>query len=113
MNDTGNSPLGGYVDKMARLLDEQAALVGDIKELKAEIKEEGFNLKAFNAAVKEKRKGASFQCAQLELELELDTYRTAVGLPTTLEDAQERLRKEAGTAPEPKSKGRDKRKDLN
>lgn len=112
MNDTGNSPLSGYVDRMARLLEEQAALSGDIKQLKAEVKEEGFNVKAFNQAVKEKRKGASYQCDQLELELEMDTYRTAVGLPTTLEDAQDRLRKEAGTVPEEKPSKR-KSRELN
>jgi uncharacterized protein (UPF0335 family) len=112
MNDTSNSPLGGYVDKMARLLEEQAALAGDIKDLRTEIKDAGFNVKAFNQAVKEKRKGASFQCGQLELELEMQTYRRDVGLPTTLEDAQERLRKEAAAVPEDKTAKR-KRKDLN
>ena len=112
MTDSSNSPLGGYVDKMARLLEEQAALAGDIKQLKAEVKDEGFNLKAFNQAVKEKRKGASYQCDQLELELEMDTYRRDVGLPTTLEEAQDRLRKEAASVPEEKPSKR-KRKELN
>ena len=113
--DGDNAPdLGGYVTRMARLLDEKAALDGDIKELKADVKDAGFNVKAFNQAVKEKRKGASYQCDQLELELEMDTYRGAVGLPRTLEDAQERLRKEAAAVPAPEEKPKKrKRKDLN
>ena len=107
---TSNSPLEGYVNRMALMLDEQAALAGDIKELRGEVKEAGFNVKAFNQAVKEKRKGAKYQAAQLELELEMDTYRSAVGLPVTLEDAQERARKEAENAPEDKPK---RKRELN
>ena len=97
---TSNSPLQSYARQMAEALDEQAQAAARVKEIKAEVKEEGFNLKAFNQAVKELRKGAKYQAAQLELELEMDTYRAAVGLPTTLEDAQERARKEAEAVPE-------------
>ncbi len=108
-----NSPLGGYVARMAAALDEEAAAKAVVKEIKAEVKEEGFNVKAFNQAVKEKRKGASYQCDQLELELEMDTYRRDVGLPTTLEEAQERLRREAAAVPEDKPSKRRKSKELN
>lgn len=100
---TTNEPqLGPMVERMANLLDDKAEIESDIKELKNEIKDAGFNVKAFNQAVKEKRKGASYQCDQLELELVMDTYRSNVGLPTTLEDAQERLRKESAAVPEDK-----------
>ena len=52
-------------------------------------KSSGFTVKAFNQVVKEMRRGAAFQAAQLQLELELDTYRAAVGLPVTLDAAQQ------------------------
>lgn len=86
-----------YAEKMTALLDEQAKTAGALKELRAEIKAEGYNLKAVNQVVKELRKGAQFQADQLMLELELDTYRKSVGLPVTVEDAQERARREAAT----------------
>ncbi len=100
MTDTAsNSQLKSLAESMARRLDEKAALDAEIKERRAEIKELGFNVKVFNQVVKERRKGASFQADQLEMELELDTYRRETGLPTTLEDAQERARKEAESVP--------------
>ncbi len=86
-----------YAEKMTALLDEQAKTAGALKDLRAEIKAEGYNLKAVNQVVKELRKGAQFQADQLMLELELDTYRKSVGLPVTVEDAQERARREAAT----------------
>ena len=94
-----NTQLKSLAESMARLLDEKAALDADIKEKRSEIKELGFNVKVFNQIVKEKRKGASFQADQLEMELELYTYRRETGLPVTLEDAQERARKEAESVP--------------
>lgn len=105
---TSNTQLKSLAEDMARLLDEQAALAGDIKDKRAEIKELGFNVKAFNQIVKEMRKGASYQADQLQLELELDTYRSGAGLPVTLEDAQERARKEAESVPSPDKKARAK-----
>jgi uncharacterized protein (UPF0335 family) len=103
---TANSPLKEFADKLARLLDEQAALAADIKDKRAEVKALGFNVKAFNQVVKEMRKGAKYQADQLELELELDTYRANAGLPVTLEDAQERARKEAESVPAPDKNAR-------
>lgn len=83
-----------YVETWAGHLDVIAKEQDQLKLLKAEIKAEGYNLKCLAQAVREKRKGAKYQCDQLTLELELGTYRQAVGLPVTLDDAQERVRRE-------------------
>lgn len=107
MTDTAsNTQLKGLVQSMAGKLDEKAAVDAEIKDLRAEVKELGFNMKAFNQAVKEIRKGAKYQADQLQLELEMDTYRQEVGLPVTLEDAQERARKEAESVPSTDKKAR-------
>ncbi len=94
-----NAQLKSLAEDMARLLEEQAALAGDIKEKRNEVKALGFNGKVFSQIVKEMRKGPSYQADQLEMELELDTYRKEVGLPRDLGAAQELARKEAESVP--------------
>lgn len=79
---------GEIVEKWNRLADEIAKAQAELKDLKARAKDEGFNLKCLAQAVKELRKGAEYQCDQLTLELEMQTYRSNVGLPTTVEEAQ-------------------------
>lgn len=85
----------GYAAKWSALLDTIGKAQAELKDLKQEVKDEGYNVKVLAQIVKEQRKGAKHQEAQLTLELELTTYREAVGLPTTLEDAQQRVREEA------------------
>jgi len=87
------------VDKWSGHLDVIAKAQGELKQLKAEAKDEGYNLKCLAQAVKEKRKGAKYQAEQLTLELELQSYRKSVGLPTDVADAQERARREAEQGP--------------
>lgn len=82
------------------ILDQIADLQVDLKALKAEDKEDGFNEKALAQCIKEMRRGADYQCDQLTLELELDTYRKACGLPVTLEAAQEAALAEAQIVPD-------------
>lgn len=74
--------------RLSRLLDEIADLQEDVKLLKQSARDDGYSVKALMQVVKEHRKGADYQAKQLELELEIDTYRAAVGLPRTLDDAQ-------------------------
>lgn len=82
-------------DQWAEIADEIAKKQVELKDLKARAREDGYNLRALTQIVKEKRKGAKYQAEQLTLELELDTYRKATGLPTELKDAQERAAREA------------------
>jgi len=50
VNDT-TSQLKSYVDRLERLLDQLDAAKEDVKELKAEIKSNGFNVKAVDRVV--------------------------------------------------------------
>lgn len=81
-------------------LDEIAELQEDVKTLKSDAKSEGYDMKAFAQIVREMRRGPKYQSDQLQLELVLDTYRQAVELPITLEDAQRRAAEAASTTPE-------------
>lgn len=107
--------LRGRAEELAGVLDDIAELQDRAKEIKADAKSEGYDMKAFNQIVKERRRGPDYQADQLQLEMVLDTYRTAVGLPTDLATAQEAARKEAGDVPEPKREKRKsaKRREMN
>lgn len=101
-----NEELKRRAGQAGTLLDEIAEKQEDLKTLYAGAKADGYDMKAFRQIIKELRKGPEFQHAQLELELVLDTYRRGVGLPTTLEAAQEASANEARAVPEPKSEKR-------
>lgn len=88
-------------EALSSILDQIAELQEAAKQVRSEAKADGYDLKALNQVVKELRKGADYQAGQLELELVLDTYRKAVGLPVTLDAAQEAARKEAEELPAP------------
>ena len=96
-------------ERRVRILDEIAAAQEDLKQLKAEDKADGYNEKALAHVIKSLRKGADWYADQLQLELELDTYREAVGLPTDLETAQKLAREEAAAVPDvdPEDSGSD------
>ena len=94
--------LESYARRISEGLDKVAEGQEAVKLARAEAKADGYDLKALNACVKEMRKGAKHQVAQLELELVVGTYRRALGLPTDLETAQRLAAQEAGEVPEPK-----------
>jgi len=98
-----NEELKRRAENLSRLLDEKLEIDADIKALKQAAKDDGYNMKAFAQIIKELRKGAEYQADQLQLELELDTYRRGVGLPVTLEGAQAAARGKAVSVPEPRS----------
>ena len=106
MGGNANADLKGRAQEMAGVLDEIAEAQERAKEIRADAKAEGYDMKAFGQVVKELRRGAAYSCDQLELELVLDTYRRGVGLPVTLEDAQQRAREEAGELPEETQKSK-------
>jgi len=91
------------------ILDQIAELQEEAKEIRADAKSDGYDLKALNQVVKELRRGAEYQEKQLELELVLDTYRKAVGLPVTLDAAQEIVRRDAEELPAAEEDGEGKR----
>lgn len=82
-------------DKLAAAEEKKAEAAGEIKDLKAKAKDDGYDLKLLGQIVKEKRKGPKYQAQQLLFEMELTTYRAGYGLPTTAEEAQALARREA------------------
>ncbi len=79
--------LKSFVERWARLLDDIADLQEDLKQVKAEAKADGYDMKALAQVVKELRKDEDYRAAQLELHAVTNTYRRAVELPTNLEEA--------------------------
>lgn len=51
-DNIGRAELREYAERTSRLMDERDAIVGDIKEIAAEVKSRGYSTKAFNAALK-------------------------------------------------------------
>lgn len=101
LGNNARERLGSIARQITGNLDEIAEAQDQIKQLKAEAKAEGYDLKALGQIIKELRKGPKFQAAQLELELVLDTYRDAVRLPRDLETAQAAAKSAAETAQPP------------
>lgn len=90
--------------RRVEVLDQIDELKDELKTFKAEDKVDGFTEKAIGQVIKELRKGVDFQAGQLQLELEVDTYRKANDLPVTLAEAQKRAHAAAeDVAPSKKS----------
>lgn len=87
-----SSELKRRAERRVNILTEIGNLQEDLKALKAEDKTDGYNEKALAKCVTEMLRGAEYQEEQLQFELELDTYRTALDLPVTLETAQRHVR---------------------
>jgi uncharacterized protein (UPF0335 family) len=88
---TNISELKRRAERRVVLLMQIGDLQEDLKTLKGEDKADGYNEKALAQCVKELLNGSEYQAEQLQFELELDSYRTAVGLPVTLETAQRHI----------------------
>lgn len=87
-----------FIERVERLEDEKAAIIADIKEVKAEAKGRGFDLKAIDRIVKERAETRDERARRLETEAITDLYRAALGMldGTPLGDsARERLSKQA------------------
>jgi uncharacterized protein (UPF0335 family) len=85
---TGNGTSAGekltaYSERMERLLDEMDGMKEDLKELKAEIKSDGFNVRALGKLVTIRR---NKRTAEVEAELlnDLVLYAHATGTPLDL-----------------------------
>jgi len=81
-----------YVTRWCTLLDDVSEAQEALKQLKAEAKGEGFNVKALKQCVRERRLDEEAQCAQLTYEAEVALYRRAAGLPNSIETAQAAVR---------------------
>ena len=83
------SKLTSYVERLERLLDEMDQLKDGIKDLKAEIKGDGFNIKAVDRVVAIRRsKGAADKEAEFINDVLL--YAHATGTPLDVEVGDDR-----------------------
>jgi uncharacterized protein (UPF0335 family) len=108
LGDNQSADLKSRVERLIEILDDIDEKKADAKQIRDTAKADGYDMKAFNQVVKEKRKGTDYQASQLSLELVLDAYRAAVGNQTDLEKAQEAARREATVDPDEKKAKRKK-----
>ena len=66
-----------FLERVERLEDEKKDINDQVKEVKAEVKGEGFDMKAFNVLLRLRRKS---DVEREEEETILDMYKRAVGL---------------------------------
>lgn len=79
-----SDPLGGnakeqlrsYIERVERLEEEKKALADDIREVYAEAKSAGFDVKALRAIVRRKKNPQK----AAELEAMVETYMSALGM---------------------------------
>jgi uncharacterized protein (UPF0335 family) len=69
--------LRSVVERIERLEEERKALAGDVRDIYAEAKSAGFNTKVLRQLLKIRKREAS---EVEEEEIELDTYRRALGM---------------------------------
>jgi uncharacterized protein (UPF0335 family) len=75
--DVAAEKLISFIEKTERLEDEKKEVADQIKEVKAEAKAEGFDMKAFNALLKLRKKS---DVEREEEETILDAYKRAIGI---------------------------------
>lgn len=80
--------LNSYVERLERLLDEIAAMKDSLKELKAEVKSEGFNVRAVERVVAFRRnKNAADKEAEFINDMLLYAHMT--GTPLNVDMSEE------------------------
>lgn len=75
MNGTANAQLRSVVERIERLEEDKAAVAADIKEVKAEAKGNGFDVKIINAVVRRRKQD---RAKRQEEEALLDLYEAAL-----------------------------------
>jgi uncharacterized protein (UPF0335 family) len=73
----GAEQLRSYIERIERLEEEKAALAGDIREVYAEAKGNGFDTKIMRQVVRLRKMDSSDREEQEEL---LDLYKRALGM---------------------------------
>lgn len=72
-----NSQLQSVIDRIEKLEDEKRAIADDIREVYAEAKANGFDVRALREIVRLRKMKAS---ERAEREAVLDTYKSALGM---------------------------------
>ena len=74
-----------FIERIERLEEEKASIAGDIKEVYAEAKSNGFDIKILRKVISLRKKDAD---ERQEEEALLDVYLAALGMPETREAAE-------------------------
>jgi uncharacterized protein (UPF0335 family) len=69
--------LRSFIERIERLEEEKKTIADDIKEVKAEAKGNGFDIKAINTIIKLRKQDAA---ERQEQEAILDLYKSALGM---------------------------------
>ena len=77
LQSSAKDQLRAIISRIERLEEEKAALAGDLREVYAEAKGNGFDVKALRAVVRLRKKDEN---ERREEELVLDTYLHALGM---------------------------------
>jgi len=72
---TNTPTLKSIVDRICRIEDEKQLLADDIKEIYAEAKSNGFNVKALRKVIRDRQRPPD-----AELEALIDTYKAKLGI---------------------------------
>ena len=85
MSETGGVTAGqlrAYVERVERLEEDKAALMADIREVYAEAKGNGFDVKTMRQIVRLRKLDSAERVEQEEL---LDLYKRALGMAPDME----------------------------
>ena len=85
LQSSAKDQLRAIISRIERLEEEKAALSGDLREVYAEAKGNGFDVKALRAVVRLRKKDEN---ERREEELILDTYLHALGMDDVEADAE-------------------------
>ncbi|OYW56818.1 MAG: hypothetical protein B7Y80_01665 [Hyphomicrobium sp. 32-62-53] len=111
LGDNAEAELKRRVDRRVEIVEELAAIKTRLDEFKKEDKADGFNDKAIVHAVKMRTADPEKVLATLLLEAECKLYRKAAGVATEIDEAEKAVRKHVAEVPEPKPKGKGRRRD--
>ena len=78
--------LRSYIERIERLEEDKAAVASDIKDVKAEAKSNGFDIKAIGQILKLRKMKSN---ERTEAEYMLDLYKRALGMEEGYDDEQE------------------------
>ena len=85
LQSSAKDQLRAIISRIERLEEEKTALAGDLREVYAEAKGNGFDVKALRAVVRLRKKDEN---ERREEELILDTYLHALGMDDVEADAE-------------------------
>lgn len=81
-----STKLKSYIERIERLEEEKAGLAGDVRDVFAEAKANGFDVKTMRQVLKLRKMKSN---ERTEQEYMLDLYKRALGMETSFDDEEE------------------------